>query len=242
MGGPITIPHHVYNGFTTTRTGSTPKPQPDTDIISVAIIEDQAELRDGLAFLISGTEGFCCRHCYGSIEEALDGIDKDPPDVALVDIGLPGMSGIEGVRLFKDRLPELVILMLTVYKDDERIFQAICAGASGYLLKKTPPSRLLESVREAVAGGAPLSPEVARRVIQLFRQYRPPEQSQERLAPQEHRLLELLGDGHHYKTAADEMGISLHTVKFYMRNVYSKLQVHSKSEAVAKGLRLGLIR
>jgi len=152
------------------------------------------------------------------------------------------MSGIEGVRILKDRFPDLVILMLTVYKDDERIFQAICAGACGYLLKKTPPARLLESVREAVDGGAPMSPEVSRRVIELFRDYRPVAQARQHLSPQEHRLLELLGEGHHYKTAAEKMGVSLHTVKFYMRNVYEKLQVHSKSEAVAKGLRQGLIR
>jgi DNA-binding NarL/FixJ family response regulator len=208
----------------------------------VAIIEDLAEVREGFGFLISNTEGYRCRHRYGSVEEALAGIGDDPPDVALVDIGLPGMSGIEGGRILKGRFPGLVVLMLTVYKDDERIFQAICAGASGYLLKTTPPAKLLEGVREAIAGGAPMSPEVARRVIELFREHRPPEQSPEQLTPQEHKLLELLGEGHHYKTAAEEMGISLHTVKFYMRNIYEKLQVHSKSEAVAKGLRLRLIR
>lgn len=162
--------------------------------------------------------------------------------MALVDIGLPGMSGIDGVRIFKQRFPGLVILMLTVYSDDARIFQAICAGASGYLLKKTPPARLLECVREAVAGGAPMSPEIARRVIELFRTYRPVPQSRQRLSSQEQRLLELLGQGHQYKTAAAEMGISIHTVGFHMRGIYEKLQVHSKSEAVAKALREGLIR
>ena len=208
----------------------------------MAIIEDQADLREGFGFLISNTEGYRCHHRYGSVEEALAGIGDDPPDVALVDIGLPGMSGIEGGRILKGRFPGLVVLMLTVYKDDERIFQAICAGASGYLLKTTPPAKLLEGVREAIAGGAPMSPEVARRVIELFREHRPPQQSHEHLTPQEHKLLELLGEGHHYKTAAEEMGISVHTVRFYMRNIYEKLQVHSKSEAVAKGLRLRLIQ
>jgi len=232
--------HATKIGGTSTETPLTPTRNPD--IISVGIIEDQTELRDGLAFLIGNTEGYRCSHRYGSIEEALAGIESDPPQVALVDIGLPGMSGIDGVRLLKERLPALLVLMLTVYKDDERIFGAICAGASGYLLKKTPPTKLLESVREAVGGGAPMSPEVARRVIELFREHRPPARSPQHLAPQEHRLLELLGEGHHYKTAASQMGISLHTVKFYMRNIYEKLQVHSKSEAVAKGMRLGLIR
>ena len=211
-------------------------------MINVAIIEDQTDLREGLGFLIDNTEGYRCRHRYGSVEEALAAIGDDPPRVALVDIGLPGMSGIEGVRILKNRFLGLVILMLTIYKDDERIFQAICAGASGYLLKKTPPAKLIESVREAVAGGAPMSPEVARRVIELFRERRPPEQSHQHLTSQEHRLLELLGEGHHYKTAAEEMAISLHTVKSYLRNIYEKLQVHSKSEAVAKGLRQRLIR
>jgi DNA-binding NarL/FixJ family response regulator len=219
-----------------------PDQQPDAGVISVAIIEDQAELRDGLAFLIDSTDGYRCQHRYASMEAALETIGCDPPAVALVDIGLPGMSGIEGVRILKDRHPDMHLLMLTVYKDDERIFQAICAGASGYLLKKTPPARLLESLREATAGGAPMSPEVARRVVELFREYRPPQQAPHHLSPQEHRLLELLGEGHHYKTAAEEMGISLHTVKFYMRQIYEKLQVHSKSEAVARGLRHGLIR
>src|SRR5262245_41529508 len=140
-------------------------PQP----IKVAIIEDRREIREGLAMLISGTEGFRCTGAYRSMEEALDKIGFDLPDVALNDIGLPGMSGIDGIKLLKERHPELLILMLTVYDDDERIFDAMCAGASGYLLKKTPPARLLESLKEAVAGGAPMSPEVARRVISLFR-------------------------------------------------------------------------
>ncbi len=217
-------------------------PTQDQPVISVAVIEDQAELREGLAFLIGNTEGYRCSHRYGSIEEALTRIQVDPPQLSLVDIGLPGISGIEGVCVLKERLPDLVTLMLTVYKDDERIFRAICAGARGYLLKTTPPARLLESIREAMDGGAPMSPEVARRVIEVFREYRPPDRSPHHLAPQEHRLLELLGEGHHYKTAAARMEISLHTVKFYMRNIYEKLQVHSKSEAVARGLRLGLIR
>jgi DNA-binding NarL/FixJ family response regulator len=174
------------------------------------------------------------------MEEALAQIG-DPPDIALIDIGLPGMSGIEGVRRLKERFPDLLVLMLTVYKDDDRIFRAICAGACGYLLKKTPPGRLVESLREAAEGGAPMSPEVARRVVELFRGFHPAQQVRCHLSPQERRLLELLCEGHHYKTAAAEMSISLHTVKFHMRNVYEKLHVHSKSEAVAKALRDGLI-
>jgi DNA-binding NarL/FixJ family response regulator len=134
------------------------------------------------------------------------------------------------------------LLMLTVYSDDERIFHAMCAGACGYLLKKTPPDKLLEGVREVYEGGAPMSPEVARRVVTLFQKVQPPPAVDYHLSAQESRILKLLGEGHHYKTAASELGISIHTLSFHMRRIYEKLQVHSKSEAVAKALRDGLIR
>jgi DNA-binding NarL/FixJ family response regulator len=215
--------------------GQTPQP------IKVAIIEDRREIREGLAMLISGTEGFRCTGAYRSMEEALDKIGFDMPDVVLNDIGLPGMSGIDGIKLLKERHPDLFILMLTVYDDDERIFDAMCAGASGYLLKKTPPARLLESLKEAVAGGAPMSPEVARRVISLFREIRPPERADYDLTPHETRLLKLFVDGHNYKTAAAELGVTVHTVSFHLRNIYDKLQVHSKSEAVAKAIQNRLV-
>jgi DNA-binding NarL/FixJ family response regulator len=144
--------------------------------------------------------------------------------------------------LLKERFPQLQVLMLTVYGDDDRIFEAMCAGACGYLLKKTAPARLLESIKDVAVGGAAMSPEVARRVIDLFRQFRLPPQDTCSLTPQELRLLKLLGEGHHYKTASTEMGISVHTVGFHMRRIYEKLQVHSKSEAVAKAFREGLLR
>jgi len=211
-------------------------------MIRVAIIEDQAEVRDGLALLINRSEDCRCTHAFGSMEQALDGVGGEVPEVALLDIGLPGMSGIEGVPRLKQRYPQLLVLMLTVYAHDERIFQAMFAGACGYLLKKTPPERLVECLREVAAGGAPMSPEVARRIVELFREFRPQRQATWHLSPQEIRLLKLLGDRHHYKTAAGEMGISVHTVRFHLRSIYSKLEVHSKSEAVAKALRDGLIR
>jgi DNA-binding NarL/FixJ family response regulator len=210
-------------------------------IIKVAIVEDRREIRDGLAMLIGGTEGFQCTGAYRSMEDALARIGSDLPNVALCDIGLPGMSGIEGIRILKERYPELSLLMLTVYDDDERIFDALCAGASGYLLKKTPPVRLLESLRDAVAGGSPMSPEVARRVIMLFRDIRPPDRSDYELTPHELRLLKLLVEGHNYKTAAIELNVSVNTVSFHMKHVYEKLRVHSKSEAVAKALRDRLV-
>jgi DNA-binding NarL/FixJ family response regulator len=205
------------------------------------IIEDLQEVRDGLAMLVGGTGGFQCTGSFRTMEEALIGVAASRPDVILTDIGLPGMDGIEGTRILHGRLPEVPILALSVYGDDERVFEAICAGASGYLLKNTPPARLLESLREAVDGGAPMSPEIARRVITLFRDFRPPERASYHLTPQETELLKLMVNGHHYKTAAREMGISTSTVSFHLKHVYQKLQVHTKSEAVAKALRERLI-
>ena len=218
------------------------KAQQQASPIRVAIIEDQREFREGLAFLIDGSEGYRCTQRFGSMEEAVVPLGRDLPDVALVDIGLPGISGIEGIRLLKERYPGLPVLMLTVYNDDERIFDAMCAGACGYLLKKTPKARILECIQEVLEGGAPMSPEVARRVVELFRQFRPPRDAGHQLTAQEQRLLALLGEGHHYKTAAGKLGISVNTVSSHMRHIYEKLQVHSKSEAVAKALRQGLIR
>src|SRR5262249_45171202 len=209
--------------------------------IRVAIVEDRREIRDGLATIINGTSGFRCTGAYRSMEEALENIGGNLPDVVLNDIGLPGMSGIDGIRLLKQRHPALLVLMLTIYDDDERIFEALCAGASGYLLKKTPPARLLESLREAVAGGAPMSPEVARRVVALFRTFRPPDTTNCDLTPHELRLLRLFVEGHNYKTAAAELGVTVHTISFHLRSIYEKLQVHSKSEAVVKALRNRLV-
>ena len=205
--------------------------------IRVAIVEDQRDIREGLTTLINGTDGYRCTGAYRSMEEGLEGIRRNMPDIALCDIGLPGMSGIEGIRILKERHPQLQLMMLTVYDDDDRIFDALCAGACGYLLKRTSPKRLLESLSEAASGGAPMSPEVASRVIKLFRDIRPPEKADYELTPHETRLLKLLVQGHNYTTAAEELGVSYNTVKFHMRRIYEKLQVHSKSEAVAKALR-----
>ena len=205
-------------------------------IIKTAIVEDMRDIREGLATLINFTEGFTCTGSYRSMEEAIPRIRHQTPDVLLSDIGLPGMNGIDGIRILKDSYPNMTVLMLTVYDDDDRIFDAICAGASGYLLKRTPPAKLLENIREAVSGGAPMSPEVAMRVIKLFREVRPPEKVDYDLTPHETRLLKLLVEGHNYTTAAEELRVSYNTIKFHMRHIYEKLQVHSKSEAVAKAL------
>lgn len=209
-------------------------------VVRVAVIEDQRDIREGLTFLIASTAGFRSAGAFDSVEAALAGLED--ADVALIDIGLPGMSGIEGIRLLKQRHPSLRLIALTVYEDEEKVFQALCAGASGYLLKKTAPSRLIEGLRDAAAGGSVLSPEVATRVIALFKEFRPPETADYGLTPHETRLLKLLGDGHSYKTAAAELGSSVNTVAFHMKSIYSKLEVHSKSEAVAKALRSRLLR
>jgi DNA-binding NarL/FixJ family response regulator len=221
---------------------SSPPEDPIVNSLRVAVVEDQTQIRDGLRFLIDGTPGFQCTAAFATMEDALATIAPANTDVALVDIGLPGLSGIDGIRILKARHPELRLIALTVFDDDERVFQALCAGASGYLLKKTPPARLLDALRDADSGGSPLSPEVATRVIALFRDARLPEASGHGLTPHEVRLLGLLAEGHGYKTAAATLDCSVHTVAFHMRNIYAKLQVHSKSEAVAKALRQRIVR
>jgi DNA-binding NarL/FixJ family response regulator len=210
--------------------------------IKVAIIEDERDIRDGLGMLINYTDGFACVGKYGSMEEALAGIRHRTPDVILSDIGLPGMNGIEGIGKIKENFPEMTILMLSVYQDDDRIFHALCAGAVGYLLKKTPPTKILDALREAVAGGAPMSPEVARKVITIFKDFRPPDEVEYDLTPHEIRILKLLVEGHSYKTAAARLKVTPSTVSFHLKNIYEKLQVHSKSEAVAKALQYRLIK
>ena len=218
---------------------------PQTDApqtAKVVIIEDLRDIREGLATMLNFTDGFECVGKFGSMEEALRCIKSNVPDVVLSDIGLPGMDGIEGVGILKERYPEMVILMLSVYTDNERIFDALCAGAVGYLLKKTPPAQIIEGIREAVNGGAPMSPEIARKVITIFRDFRPPERVDYELTPHEERLLKMMVDGHTKKTAAAEIGVSVNTVSFHLKRVYEKLQVHSKSEAVAKALRNRILK
>ncbi|HYW70772.1 MAG TPA: response regulator transcription factor [Pyrinomonadaceae bacterium] len=218
-------------------TSAGPSPNP----IKVGIVEDNHRFREALEFLLNHTPGYQCVGSFRSMEEALEKIKFNLPDVALVDIGLPGMSGVEGVRILKERHPSLLMLINTVYDDDERIFQALCAGASGYLLKKTPPAKLLECLQEAIAGGAPMSPEVARRVLALFREIRPPAHEDYQLTPHELRLLKLLVEGHSYKTAATQLGVTTKTISFHLQKIYEKLQVHSKTEAVAKALKNRLV-
>ncbi len=211
-------------------------------LIEVVIVEDQDQTREGLAALIDGTPGLKTCGAYPSMEKALAAIGGIQPDVALCDIHLPGMSGIEGVRLLRERSPALQILMLTVFADNEHVFEAICAGASGYLLKDTPPSRLVEAIRELHGGGAPMSPEIARKVVTMFSRVAPPKREETKLSAREEQILKLLAEGHSYKTAARELSLSIDTVRFHIRHIYEKLHVHSKSEAVLLALRQGIVR
>jgi DNA-binding NarL/FixJ family response regulator len=212
-----------------------------TPNVAVGIVEDQRETREGLAVLLDGTPGFRTAGAWRTMEEALAAMTLATPDIALVDIGLPGMSGIEGVRRLKAGWPQLPVVMLTVYGDNDSVFEAICAGASGYLLKDTPPDRLITAIREALSGGVPLSADIARRIVQMFQRFAP-ERAEATLTPRETDVLRLFSDGHSYKTAAHALGMSLDTLRFHVRHIYEKLHVNSKSEAVLKAFRSGLLR
>jgi len=210
--------------------------------IRVALVEDQLATREGLRLLIGGSAGFETCGAYESMEAALEQIRSSPPDVLLVDIGLPGMSGIEGVRLIHESIPQLPILMLTVLEDSDSVFNAVCAGAYGYLLKETPPSRLLESIREVHEGGAPMSPGIARKVVSMFQKAAPPKQERLQLSLRQLEILRLLAEGHSYKTCAATLDVGIDTIRSHVRKIYERLHVHSRSEAVWKALEGGLLR
>jgi len=212
-----------------------------TEVIRVAIIEDDRPTREGLGLLIDATHGYRCVGKFNSVEEALRLGAKEVPHVLLLDIHLPGMLGSEGVRQLLEKYPSVKVLMLTVYAEQEKVFESICNGACGYLLKKTPPAKLLEAISEAHEGGAPMSPEIARRVVALFQKTGPPAKLDQHLTPQEIKLLSLLAQGYSYQASANQLNISVNTVRNYIRSIYDKLHVHSKSEAVSKALRSRLI-
>jgi DNA-binding NarL/FixJ family response regulator len=218
-----------------------PADQHEAGTVHVAVIEDQRRTREGLRWLIEGTAGFRCVADWGSMEEALAAPRRPHLNVILLDLGLPGMSGIQGIVPLRELYPTASVVVLTVYTDNERIFGALCAGAVGYLLKNTPHVKLMEALRDVVNGGAPMSSEIARQVVDLFRRFRPPEKAQYDLTPHELRLLKLLVEGFSYKSAAVELGVTIHTIGFHVQNIYVKLRVHSKSEAVARALRENLL-
>lgn len=211
-------------------------------VIRIALVEDSRRTREGLAALIAGTPGLELGGQWSSMEQALAGIGAAVPDVLLTDIGLPGMSGIDGVQRLRERFPNLRMLILSVHGDDDHVFEAICAGACGYLLKDTPPHQLLDALVQAHGGGAPMSPSIARRVLTMFQRFAPPRGVEHDLTDRELDVLKELSDGLGYKQIAAALGMSLDTVRFHLRNIYGKLHVHSKSEAVMAALRRGIVR
>jgi DNA-binding NarL/FixJ family response regulator len=210
--------------------------------VSVAIVEDDASVRAGWVGILERLPGYQIAGEFGSGEEALEKLPKSPSDFVLMDINLPGMSGIECTRELKRRLPDVQVLMLTMFGDRDRIFDALRAGASGYLLKRTSPSALKASLEEALAGGAPMSPYVARQVVQYFQTPKAaspdPERVSEmdRLSPKENDVLKLLSEGCQYKEIAEKCEISMDTVRTHIRRIYHKLHVHSRTDAVVKYL------
>ena len=211
------------------------------ETIRVAIVEDEETVCHSLGLLIDGTPGYTCVGMFPSMEDALERMGARVLHVLLLDLHLPGMSGTEGVKVLQNQYPEVRVLILTVYDDEEKVFESICNGATGYLLKKTPPARLLEAIQQAHEGGSPMTPEIARKVVDLFRKTGPPEKLDTDLTPQEVRLLKMLADGYSYKAAANRLKISINTIRVYIRSTYEKLHVHSKSEAVSKAIRAHII-
>ncbi len=217
-------------------------------MLTVAIVEDDAGIRQSLVDLLSGHEEMECIADYGSVEEALRGLAARQPDVMLMDIGLPGISGIEGTAEIKKRWPSIHIMMQTVYDDDEKIFDSICAGASGYILKNATGEEILRAVSD-IRGGAPMSPAIARRVLDLVRNLptgmpkdRAPTAGETQLTPRELEILHHLVDGFSYKKIADALFISPHTVHEHIKHIYEKLHVNSKSAAVSKALKQNLLK
>lgn len=206
-------------------------------MIKVCIVEDDNGVRESLAGLVSREQGFDCLSSYRTAEEALDDVPKRHPDVVLMDINLPGMSGIECVGRIKNKLPAIQVVMLTVYEDTDQIFKALASGASGYMLKSTPPEEILEAVRSVYGGGSPMTPHIARKVVQSFSAPAPSPKAPDGLSPREQEVLELLSHGFLYKEIADKLQISFETVHTYIRRIYEKLHVRSRTEAVAKYLR-----
>ncbi len=205
-------------------------------MIKISIIEDDKDIRESLAILLNGTPDFECISTYVTCESALENINTNKPDVILMDINLPGITGIEGTKIIKKKLPETEIIMLTISDNENDIFNSLCAGACGYLKKNTPPLKLIEAIKEAVGGGAPMSMDIARLVVGSFRK----ETHVSPLTTRETEILKNLCDGSSYKHIAKNLFIDLNTVKFHIRNIYRKLEVNSKGEAIAKAMKENL--
>jgi DNA-binding NarL/FixJ family response regulator len=209
--------------------------------ITVAVVEDSADYRMGISFILRSSPACKCVGEFASAEEFLDVIDEIQPEVVLMDIGLPGMSGIDATAIVKREHPRTEIIMLSIFEDDDNVFRAICAGASGYVTKPVMPQQLLEAVEHAFSGGTPMSPHIARKVLNLFKQHVPPPKADHNLTPRELEVLQLAVQGDDYKQIAEKLFVSFFTVRAHIRNIYDKLHVHSKSQAVAKALKERLV-
>ena len=205
--------------------------------ITVSIVEDNDQLRATLARVLNRTEGFQCASQFANAEDALKALPQEKPNVVLMDINLPGMNGVECARQLKQLSPETQVIMLTVYEDTENIFKALAAGATGYMLKRTPRAELLEAIRDVLKGGSPMTTHIARKVVQSFLRPAAASQATDDLSPREKEVLDCLAQGFLYKEIAEKLGISYETVHTYIRRIYEKLQVRTRTEAVAKFLR-----
>jgi len=204
---------------------------------TIAIIEDDKDVREGIKEYLNSQTDMVCLLAEESVEDFLEKLDpKDPPDVVLMDIGLPGMSGIDGVRIIKEKFPGLDVIMLTVYDDSYKIFRSVCAGASGYLLKNQPFKEIKQAIEILNSGGAPMTPQIARKVIEYFQPKRS-SKSKSPLTVKEKEIVLGLVDGLSYKMIADQMDISIETVRTHIKNIYKKLHVHCKAEVISKSLR-----
>lgn len=204
--------------------------------VTLSIVEDKAGFRESLMRMLNEAPGYRCVHVYGSAEAALEGLPKAPPDVVLMDINLPGMSGVDCVQRLHALLPQVRVIMLTVYDSTENIFAALKAGASGYLLKRTSPVKLLEAIKDVVDGGAPMSSAIARKVVQSFQAAPPAGNKVENLSQREQEVLDMLAKGYLYKEISDQLQLGMGTIKTYVRRIYEKLHVQSRTEAVIKYL------
>ena len=202
--------------------------------IRVTIFEDNNSLRNSLYQLINGTDGFSCVGAFGDCLDLFKNIEASRPDVVLMDIEMPGTNGLKGLKIIKDKFPNVSVIMLTVFEDNDSIFDAICAGASGYLLKKTSHDKIVESIHDVLNGGAPITSSIARKVLNLFPKTPAQHEEINKLAPREQEVLQLLVSGHSYKMIAEKCGITLETVRSHIKRIYEKLQVQSATEAAAK--------
>ena len=206
--------------------------------IKVAIFEDNNNMREGLYQLINGSNGFICTGAFPNCDDLVRRIENANPDVIVMDIEMPGISGIEGVKMVKENFPEIKILMETIFEDDKKIFDSICAGAEGYILKNTAPAEILGAIKEIYEGGSPMTPTIANRVLKMVKSQRASDSKNLfNLTDREKEILSCLVEGMSYKLIADECTISIDTVNVHIKNIYKKLQVHSKSEAVAKAIK-----